>query len=77
MGKVVTIRAEYDADQNSLQLAVPLEGVANREQVTVQVTTSKPADDQNPWLPFSGILSKEAGDELSQLVNEMFPPWND
>jgi len=77
MSKVVTVRAEYDADKNALQLTEPLDGVPNHERVIVQVTTPEAASDENPWLPFAGILSKEAGDELSRLVNEMFPPWND
>lgn len=80
MSKVLT--AEYDAEQNTLRLAEPLEGVADHEKVTVTVLPpAAPSrispDPERPWLAYSGVLSKEAGDDLARVIDEMFPPWND
>jgi hypothetical protein len=76
MSKVV--KAEYDAAEHLLRLGEPLEGVRDHEQVDVQVTPrSVTADAKRPWMAFSGRLSKEAGEELAQIMDEMFPPWND
>lgn len=71
MGKVLT--AEYDATERILRLEEPLEGVKDHETVTVTVL-SKP---QEPTQSDRPRLSDEAGEEMSRLVNEMFPPWND
>jgi hypothetical protein len=73
MGKVMT--AEYDAAENALRLAEPLEGVRDHEKVQVIVTPS--VDPERPWMALRGSLSKEAGEELSQIINEMFPPWDE
>lgn len=73
MSKVLT--ATYDAEQNVLKLAEPLEGVKDEERVNIVVT--KPVDPNRPWLALSGILSKEAGEELAKNIDEMFPPWNE
>jgi hypothetical protein len=76
MNKVVT--AEYDATQNTLRLVEPLDGVRDHEQVQVQViapeSEKKP---EQPWMALRGSLSKEAGEELSQALNELFPPWDE
>jgi hypothetical protein len=74
MTKVVT--AEYDAAQNTLRLVEPLDGVRDHEKVQVQVIATESAP-QPGWLALRGSLSKEAGDELAQALNELFPPWND
>ena len=72
MTKVVL--AEYDAAQNALKLEEPLEGVRDREKVTV--TVEKPVvDPSRPWLGLSGSLSKEAGEDLARAIEELFPPW--
>lgn len=79
MGK--GIKAKYDARHNTLRLVEPLEGVRDRE--TVQVNVLPGADDtrheeqpKRGSMALAGILSEEDGEELSRLVNEMFPPWN-
>lgn len=74
MSKVVT--AEYDATQNILRLDEPLEGVRDHEMVQVQVIAAEKEKPEPPWMALRGSLSKEAGEELSQAVNEMFPPWD-
>jgi len=74
MTKVVT--AEYDATQNTLRLVEPLDGVRDHEKVQVQVIATEPAA-QPGWTALRGSLSKEAGDELAQALDELFPPWND
>jgi hypothetical protein len=79
MSKVLT--AEYDAEHNTLLLAEPLEGVKDHARVTVTVTPPSVAplvspDPERPWMAYSGILSKEAGDDLARVIEEMFPPWN-
>lgn len=76
MSKVV--KAEYDAAQNTLRLVEPLDGVCDHEMIDVQVVagggeSEKP---ESSSMALKGILSEEAGEELSRLVNEMFPPWN-
>lgn len=73
MARVVT--AEYDAAQNALRLVEPLEGVRDHEKVQVQVIATESEDAEPAWVALRGSLSREAGEELSRLVNEMFPPW--
>jgi hypothetical protein len=74
MTKVVT--AEYDAAQNTLRLAEPLDGVRDHEKVQIQVIANPVEDAVPAWIALRGSLEKEAGEELSRLVNEMFPPWD-
>jgi hypothetical protein len=72
MSKVFT--AEYDAKENVFRLEEPPEGVADHEKVKLAMVTPEAVDDpERPWLAFRGCLSKEAGDELAALVEEMFP----
>lgn len=68
MTKVV--KAEYDAEHQTLRLLEPLDGFENGAQVTAVVNGTKP---QRPWLALQGILSKEAGEELARAIDEMFP----
>ena len=75
MTKVVT--AEYDAAQNTLRLVEPLDGVRDHEKVQVQVIATEGEKTVNAAsMALRGSLSKEAGEELSKIVNEMFPPWD-
>ncbi|HEU4887462.1 MAG TPA: hypothetical protein VFV49_06225 [Thermoanaerobaculia bacterium] len=75
MTKVVT--AEYDAAQNTLRLVEPLDGVRDHEKVQVQVIATEGEKAPNATsMALRGSLSKEAGEELSRIVNEMFPPWD-
>jgi hypothetical protein len=69
MGKVMT--AEYDAAENALRLAEPLEGVRDHEKVQVVVTPS--VDPERPWMAFRGKLYGKAGEELAAIIEEMFP----
>jgi hypothetical protein len=75
MDKVVT--AVYDATQNMLRLAEPLDGVRDHEMVRVRVTASREdaGKTESPSMALNGILSEEAGEELSQAINTLFPPW--
>jgi hypothetical protein len=72
MTKVVT--AEYDAEHKSLRLVEPLEGIRDHETVQVQVMSAT-ATPERPWLALSGSLPKEAGEALSDAIDELFPPW--
>ena len=75
MTKVVI--AEYDATQNTLRLVEPLDGVRDHEKVQVQVIATEGEETVNAAsMALRGSLSKEAGEELSRIVNEMFPPWD-
>ncbi|HEX6099020.1 MAG TPA: hypothetical protein VF432_22085 [Thermoanaerobaculia bacterium] len=69
MSKVVTV--EYDAAEKVLRLDQPLEGV--EDHAKLQATLEEPSDRERPWLKFRGRLSKEDGDELAGLIEEMFP----
>jgi len=71
------VKAQYDATKRLLRLSEPLEGVRDHEWVDVQVSQPRIADPERPWMTFSGCLSEEAGKELAQIMDEMFPPWND
>lgn len=73
MARVVT--AEYDAAQNTLRLVEPLEGVRDHEKVQVQVIATEREEPEPAWIALRGSLPREAGEELSRLVNELFPPW--
>lgn len=73
MGKLV--KAKYDAEHNTIRLVEPLEGFSNDEDIDVLV--SKPEDPTRPWLALKGTLPEENAEELSRLINEMFPPWNE
>jgi hypothetical protein len=68
MAKIV--KAEYDAEHQTLRLLEPLEGFQDNEQVTAVINKSA---DERPWRSLRGILSKEAGEELGRAIDEMFP----
>ena len=65
------IKAEYDAEHQTLRLLEPLEGFQDHDQVTAIVDKDQTG---RPWRSLRGILSKEAGEELARVINEMFPP---
>jgi len=71
MGKTLTAR--YDAAENVLRLAEPLEGVKDHDEVKVTVEEKPPLDPERPWLAFSGIMSGEQGEEFARVIEEMFP----
>ena len=73
MSKVITV--EYDAKEQVLRLAEPLEGFADHSDLVVTVET--PRNEQIPASrSLSGALSKEAAEDLARAVNELFPPWD-
>jgi len=65
-----TVTAEYDAEQQTLRLPEPLEGVSNGQRVEVTVN----AETQNPdWWRFCGVLSGESGESFARAIDEAFP----
>ena len=77
MSKIVM--AEYDATENALRLKEPLDGVRDGEMVQVRVIASgeETGKVESSAMALRGSLSKEAGEELSQALNELFPPWDE
>ena len=75
MSKVIL--AEYDAEHQSLKLPEPLPGVKDHERVRVAIE-KEPAEEavEQPWMKYEGILSPEAGEDLSRAIEEMFGPIN-
>jgi hypothetical protein len=73
MSKMLT--AKYDAAENALRLAEPLEGVGNDETVTV--TVERPSDPKRPWLELRGSMPAEQADDFERAITELFPPWNE
>ena len=68
MTKVV--KAEYDAEHQTLRLLEPLEGLENGAQVTAVVNSDQP---DHPLKAVSGILDDEAGESFARAVEKMFP----
>ena len=65
-----TVRAEYNAQTNSLRLSEPLEGVADGEQLSVVVTPVKP---RRSWSGLKNVLKGEDGESFAQAIAEAFP----
>jgi hypothetical protein len=60
------IRAEYDADTESLRLIDPLEGIENHQQVVIAVEeTQKEAAD---WRALRGLLPAEAAEDIRRVL---------
>ena len=70
MSKVIT--AEYDATEQVLRLAEPLEGVDDHTNLIVTVEAS-PEVREPASRSLSGALSKESAEEMARLIEEMFP----
>ncbi len=66
------VKVEYDAASNSLQLAEPLDGVADRETLQATIETRRAAGVES-WRPFAGCLAGEAGEDFARVIDEMFP----
>jgi hypothetical protein len=64
------VKVEYDAEQQTLRLLEPLEGVADGAQVTAVLNDVIPA---HPLAAVSGILDDEAGESFARAVEEFFP----
>lgn len=66
-----TVEADYDATQQTLRLAEPLEGVGDGQRVEVTVNTESAV---NPdWWRFCGALSGENGESFARAIDEAFP----
>jgi hypothetical protein len=65
------VKAEFDAEHQTLRLLEPLEGFANREQVDVMV--DKVIDPKRPWMALQNTLSGEDGEAFARAIDEMFP----
>lgn len=70
VSKVVTVG--YDAAEKVLRLDGPLEGVEDHAKLQATLENT-PDEAERPWLKFRGCLSKEDGEELAALIEEMFP----
>jgi hypothetical protein len=64
------VKAEYDAEHQTLRLLEPLEGFESGDQVTAFVDRAEPS---HPLKEVSGILDDEAGESFARAVEEMFP----
>jgi hypothetical protein len=64
------VKAEYDANAKALKLAEPLDGFADKEDVTVIVHHIDP---ERRWLELRGTLVGEEGERFANAVEEMFP----
>jgi hypothetical protein len=64
------VKAEYDAEHQTLRLLEPLEGFDDHAQVTAVVNR---ADPERPWMALSGVLSGEDGEAFARAVDEAFP----
>ncbi len=71
------VSAVYDATHNMLRLEEPLDGVRDHEMVQVIVSRKETGKPASSSMAPHGILSEEAGDELAQAINELFPPWDE
>jgi len=67
----VILRAEYDAEHQTLRLLEPIAGFKDHEQVDVIV--DKKIDPERPWMALSGCMSGEEGEEFARIIEEMFP----
>lgn len=71
------ILAEYDAKHQTLKLPEPLAGVKDHEKVKVAIEKESAEEAvERPWMKYEGILSPEAGEDLSRAIEEMFGPIN-
>lgn len=64
------VKAQYDAQSQTLRLLEPLDGFNDGDRVTAVVNSEDP---QRPWLALRGILSGEDGEAFARAVEEMFP----
>ena len=65
------VKAEYDADTQTLRLLEPIDGVENHEQVDVIV--DKVIDPKRPWMALANTLSGEDAEAFTRAIDEMFP----
>jgi hypothetical protein len=68
-----TVAAEYLAEEQTLKLDEPLEGVADHARVQV-LLTSGAATTARPWLNLKGSLPKEAIEEWRSSLAALSAP---
>ncbi|MEK6373259.1 MAG: hypothetical protein AABO58_11245 [Acidobacteriota bacterium] len=68
MGKVV--KAEYDAEHQTLRLLEPIEGFDDHEKVSVIV---EKVVAERPWMALADTLVGEDGERFERAIEEAFP----
>lgn len=65
------MKAEFDAENQTLRLLEPVDGLADREHVKVII--DKIIDPKRPWMALANTLSGEDGESFARAIDEMFP----
>ena len=65
------VKAEYDAENQTLRLLEPVDGLADRDQIDVII--DKRIDPKRPWMALANTLSGEDAEAFSRAIDEMFP----
>jgi hypothetical protein len=60
------IRAEYDADTESLRLIDPLHGIENHQQILIAIEEKQ--EDVRDWRALRGSLPSEAAEDLRRVL---------
>ncbi len=60
------IRAEYDADTESLRLIDPLDGIENHQQILIAV--EEKMGESRDWRALRGSLPSEAAEDLRRVL---------
>jgi hypothetical protein len=60
------IRAEYDADTESLRLIGPLDGIENHRQILIAV--EEKTGESHDWCALRGSLPPEAAEDLRRFL---------
>jgi hypothetical protein len=69
-----TVTAEYLAEEQTLKLDAPLEGVSDHARLLVAIDEVVPGD--RPWIRLEGTLSAEEGASLAASIEELFGKEN-
>lgn len=65
------VTAEYIAEESTLKLEQPLEGVEDHARVTVVIDSHGGTDETNVGMSH---VSREAGESLEAMIEEVFGP---
>ncbi|HEX3070248.1 MAG TPA: hypothetical protein VHX14_16905 [Thermoanaerobaculia bacterium] len=60
------IRAEYDADTESLRLIDPLEGIKNHQLILIAVEETQ--EDVRDWRTLRGSLPSDAAEDIRRVL---------
>jgi hypothetical protein len=60
------IRAEYDADTESLRLIDPLDGIENHQQILIAV--EEKMEESRDWRALRGSLPVEAAEDMRRVL---------